>query len=226
VTDGGPAAARGRKKVVGALVFAAGTVLVVAAPVARVVAEGRGEQRASDAALSAGDIARATVHARRAATAYVPFAPHVDRAYQRLREIALAAEARGDSEAALFAWRAVRSASIGSRFIASTATDQRRMADCAIARLSAATHAAGSPSQRALDRDIVRFQADLEAENVPSRARLSMLLGGLAALVGGAIWGVTRALSADGKFDLARAKGALILALIGGVGWICGLLIV
>jgi hypothetical protein len=227
VTHGEKAPATARGKFPRVLLFAVFLALVVAAPVVRVFLEGRGEDRASEAALFAGDVAGATVHARRAATAYVPYASHVRRSYDRLKTIAEDAELRGNADAALFAWRAIRSASIGSSFIAPVARGDRRTADVAIARLSAMTRAASVPGQRALAPDMARHHlAELEADAVPSRARVAVLLGGLSALVGGAIWLVKRALSADGSVDLARAKGAAALVLFGGVGWVVGLLIV
>jgi hypothetical protein len=224
VKDGGRAVAPRRRRLV---LLGAGVALVASAPVARVLVEGRAEERASEAALWAGDVAGATVHARRAATAYLPFAPHVDRAYQRLRAIALDAETRGNPEAALFAWRAVRSASIGSSHVAPAAARERRMADTAIARLQAAARAASLPGHRANAQGMVRLYAeDLAADRLPARGRVAVLLGGLAALVAGGLWWAQRALSADGRIDVLRAKGAAAVAILGAVAWIVGLLFV
>jgi hypothetical protein len=227
VTPGEKVAAPGRKGLARASLFAAGIALVVSAPIVRVVVEGRGEERASETALSVGDAVGATVHARRAAMAYAPFAPHVARAYHRLRTIALDAETHGNPEAALFAWRAVRSASIGSSYVVPTAARERREADGAIARLQVMTRAASLPAHRANAPDLVRRYADdLDADNVPDRGRVAVLLGGLVALIGGGIWWVKDALSADGRVDVSRAKGAAALVVLGGIGWIVGLLIV
>src|SRR5262249_25311969 len=98
-------------RLVGCLV---GAAVLLGAAAFRVVREGRPELAASEAAWAAGDLLAATVHARAAARAYVPFAPHVPLAYQRLRAVAQDCEARGDVESALFAWRAIRTAAIGS----------------------------------------------------------------------------------------------------------------
>jgi hypothetical protein len=224
VKAGGRAAApRGRRLVL----LVAGVVLLASAPVARVLVEGRAEERASAAALSSGDVAGATVHARRAATAYEPFAPHVDRAYQRLRAIALDAETRGNPEAALFAWRAVRSASIGSSHVAPAAARERRMADTAIARLQAAAREASLPGHRANAQGMVRLYAeDLAADRVPARGRIALLLGGVVAVVAGGVGWTRRALAADGRIDVFRAKGAAAVAILGAVAWIVGLLLV
>jgi hypothetical protein len=227
VTGGAQAAAPGRNDVGRAAAAAIALALIVAAPAARVVVEGSREERASETALAAGDMAGATVHARRAAMAYVPFAPHVGRAYQRLRTIALDAETRGNPDAALFAWRAVRSASIGSSWLLPAAARERRAADTAIARLSAMTLAASLPAHRAIPPDTARRYAQMLATDaVPARGRIAVLLGGLAALVAAVIFGINGALSADGRIDLSKAKGAAALAIVGCVGWIVGLLIV
>jgi len=226
VTEGGHVAAP-RSKRLRAAAFAVAVVLVVGAPVFRVALEGAAEQRASDAALLAGNVEAATVHARRAASAYVPFAPHVDRAYRRLSNIAADAEARGDVDAALFAWRATRSASIGSSWLLATAARERRHADAAIARLMATARAAGLPAHRGIAPDALqRYAKDLASDRTPSRWRVMMLIGGFLALVGGSVWGARRALREDGSVDLGLIKMPALVALAGAAGWIAGLLIV
>src|SRR5439155_158466 len=87
------------------VLWAAGACALLAAATFRVAEEGRAELAASDAAWAAGDALGAAVHARAAARAYVPFAPHVGEAYRRLRAVAHDCEGRGDVESALFAWR-------------------------------------------------------------------------------------------------------------------------
>jgi hypothetical protein len=154
----------------------AGLGLIAGAAAARVLAEGRSELAASDAAWAAGDWVGASVHGRAAARAYVPFSPHVGRAYQRLRAVAQEAEGKGDTEAALFAWRAIRAAAIGSRSIWNAHDRQRQVADAAIARLSA------SPGAR--DRaDTTRSYAPALASDLPPRP-----LWGALVLAGAGLW--------------------------------------
>jgi hypothetical protein len=129
---------------------------------------------------AAGDVIGATVHARAAARAYVPFAPHVGRAYLRLRTIAQDSEARGDVEAAIFAWRAVRAAAVGSRSLFTSHERQREVADAAIARLSAA--AARSMTLRA-GADTFRTYVAAHGGDVAPRPLWGPLL-----LVGAALW--------------------------------------
>src|SRR5213076_3120816 len=89
------------------------TAIVIAAIGAcgvRVVVEGRRALAAGDAALAEGRVADAIAGWETAARWYLPFAPHVDEAYERL--ILLADK---DHRSALAAWRAVRSAALATR---------------------------------------------------------------------------------------------------------------
>ncbi len=71
---------------------------------------GEKEIALSTAALRAGDAHAAVEHARRAAGWYMPGAPHVRVAYERLLALGTAAEGLGDRDTALFAFRGVRTA--------------------------------------------------------------------------------------------------------------------
>src|SRR5262249_23560641 len=134
-----------------------------------------------DAAWARGDLVGATVHARTAARAYVPFAPHVVEAYGRLGVIAQNCEERGDIQSALFAWRAVRAAAIGSRSIAFGNDAQRKLADLAIARLSVASQPGPSNSRDGAD-TAARYASALAAA-VPPRAPFDAFF-----VAGAALW--------------------------------------
>ena len=79
--------------------------------------------------------------------AYFPGAAHVAASYRKLRDLAVESEARGDLAASLFAWRAVRSAALGTRFWIAPRDRERQIADANIARLSAAVRQALAPRQ-------------------------------------------------------------------------------
>jgi len=159
----------------------AGVFLFLGAAAARVLSDGRSDLAASDAAWATGDMIGATVHARAAARAYLPFAPHVGRAYLRLRTIAQSSEGRGDVETAIFAWRAIRAAAIGSRSLLTSHERQREVADAAIARLSAAPTNA-TPFRRAGAEASLTYIA-ANGDQVPPRPLWGALL-----LVGAALW--------------------------------------
>ena len=197
----------------------AGLLLLLGAAAARVLSDGRSDLAASEAAWAAGDVIGATVHARAAARAYVPFAPHVGRAYLRLRTIAQDSEARGDVEAAIFAWRAVRAAAVGSRSLFTSHERQREVADAAIARLSAA--AARSITFRA-GADASRTYVAAHGGDVAPRSLWGPLL-----LVGAALWAgagfltsrTSPAWSVEGRPRMAEVRTPLAMAVAGLVVW-------
>lgn len=76
----------------------------------RIDAEGTRELQRSDRAFNRGELDVALDHAQQAALWYLPGAPHVEQALERLQAIAMGAEAAGDPMMALRAWGALRSA--------------------------------------------------------------------------------------------------------------------
>lgn len=98
---------------------------VLGALAIRVVVEGR-------AALAAGDY-------ETAARWYVPFAPHVDEAYAKLRTLTKSE----DPAVALAAWRSIRAAARATRSLWQPHADDLAEADAQIAKLSAAAPGGG-----------------------------------------------------------------------------------
>jgi len=94
-----------------ALVGAGIAIAIVGAAAIRMVWLGRAALADGDAARKRGDLPAAIDAWRAAARDYLPFAPHVDAAYDRLATAAREAETAGDPATALAAWRAIRSAS-------------------------------------------------------------------------------------------------------------------
>ena len=117
----------------------AAVVLVVALAVVttRAVHEGDELLRDADAAIRRQDWNEASVRSRAAASWYVPGAPHVAGAYARLLHVARTSEALHDRDAALFAWRAMRSVAEQTSWLLQTHPHERALADQAIARLAA-----------------------------------------------------------------------------------------
>jgi hypothetical protein len=203
-----------------------GAAMLLGAAAFRVVAEGRSELAESDTAWAAGDALGATVHARAAARAYVPFAPHVQLAYRRLRAVAQDCEGRGDVESALFAWRAIRSAAIGSRSIVSSHARQREVADAAIARLVASARPAPSQGQRA-DVEAARSYVPALAADAPPRGPWGVLLvAGAALWAAAAVRFTSKAWDGEGRFALSAARVPLVLAAAGLAAWWIALFLV
>jgi hypothetical protein len=131
-------------------------VLLFAALTARVVAEGEGELAKSDAAFDRGNLRDAILYARRAAVLYAPGAPHVARAFARLRAIALGAESTGQLDAARQAWGAARAAALETRHFSTPRAEDLARANASLIRLAGGPEASpGAREQvtKALSRD-------------------------------------------------------------------------
>ena len=199
-----------------------GAVFVAAA--VRLVADGRSELGASDAAWKKGDGVGAAVHARMAARAYVPGAAHMDLAYEKLRDIAEMSERKGDEESALFAWRAILSAAAGSRPFAASSSETRAAAAASVARLSAALTASGRRSSsrpRATPEE-----PSLVADVVPRAGWGALLVGGAALFWGAGLRLTSRAWDSDGRIVPPHVRMAVAMASGGLLAWLAGLLLV
>ena len=193
-------------------------VIALGALTARMVVDGEAELALSDAAFDEGDLRRATLHARRAALAYAPGAPHVRRAFARLEAIAVGAEAAGEPRAAERAWQAMREAALEARHLWVPNAAELARANAALARLrtSREPHSAtdgGSPSSGRAAFD--------ELDRIPGTAPLwGVLLVASAALFGaGIVVTARRAVAADGSVHLSRAKLGIALAAVGVALW-------
>lgn len=168
----------------------AATVAVVAVVfVASNVSQGRAAMARSDQAFDRGQLLRSLDEARTAASRYVPFTAHVDRAHARLRAIALGAEAKGDEALAARAWELSRGAHIETWAVGKhSALDN---ADEQLARLLVRTN---DPKK---DRQLTERQLMVELRS--SRPSLLPSLSGagflslLAGVLGWALWGAPSA---------------------------------
>ncbi|MGF1469218.1 MAG: hypothetical protein ACFCGT_24090, partial [Sandaracinaceae bacterium] len=149
-----------------------------------------------------GDLRAAVLHYRRAARWYAPGSPYDRIALERLRALALAAEAQDDREEALATWRAVRGAIRSARGLSTPHARRLREADQRIEALTAGSGPA-SPTGP-----------------LPERPRL---LWTLVLLLGGVTWTagafafVRRALDDQDRLlpDRARRWGTVILVGLG-----------
>jgi hypothetical protein len=184
--------------------------LVVGAATLRVLASGEREVALSTAALRAGDAHRAAEHARRAAGWYMPGAPHVRVAYERLLALGTAAEGLGDRETALYAFRGARTASIETRWLLAPHEDDRQKADRAIARLEAA--APRAPNLRTEPpATIERLSlAALARDEAPAPVWVVGLVAGALAWAAGAAL-VARWAASPGPRALRRALPGLVV---------------
>jgi hypothetical protein len=192
---------------------AAGFFLLLFALVAyRVSERGALELAESDRAFDAGRLDLAVEHARRAAVAYVPGAPHVRLAFERLRAVARGAERTRDLDLARRAWRAARAAAIESRHLWQPHAVELAALELELARLSPGTGLA-APS----------------ALSVPSASARVLRTGGL--LLGGALGlvGLLAACSQQAYDELGparrRQRAAFASCVIGAAVWSAALLV-
>lgn len=211
---------------------AAVVAAVLGALAIRAVWEGRGALHAGDEAAARGDREAAVEGWRRAARWYLPLAPHVGDAYDRLERLARDAEDAGDPDTALAAWRGVRSSALATRWLVIPHDDRRRRADRRIAALMAAApvgaegEAGAGAAPDAGDTPQAReafYLGQLARDEAPSTPWTLVALGGLALLVGGCVQFARTGLDAEDRLVRRAAASAGGMALLGVLGWIVGL---
>ncbi|HEV7555387.1 MAG TPA: hypothetical protein VGO00_08040 [Kofleriaceae bacterium] len=119
------------------LVIAGIVVAALATMALRVVVDGRSALLDGDEALAKGNATDAIASWEAAARWYLPFAPHVDDAYERLTTLATKARAAKDPLTAIVAYRAIRSAAIATRSAWTPHAADLETANAAIAELAA-----------------------------------------------------------------------------------------
>jgi hypothetical protein len=208
-----------RRRTVPRLVFIAALLLAAGGALAlRVVLEGRAALAEGDAAYAAKRPADAIAAWEAAARWYLPGAPHVGEAYERLVRIA-------DSEPrhALAAWRAVRAAARATRSLWTPHAGDLAAADAAIARLSADdpdAALAGGPDHASR---AAWHAAQLTRDPRPRPAAAALAVLGIAAWLGGIAAFLRRGLDRDGR--LVRRPALVTAAIfVGGLAaWALGL---
>jgi hypothetical protein len=120
-----------------ALVALCVALVVVAAVYVRVVLTARQAVAEAERSLAEDRFDDALFHFRRAAHAYAPFNPYNEQAYDRLWQLGRKAELGGQTDDALQAYRAIRSAILASRSFYTPHPDRLEEVDNRIARLMA-----------------------------------------------------------------------------------------
>lgn len=224
-------------------------VLALGALTARAVSDGEAQMTKSDRAFNQGDLGAALEHARRAAVAYAPGAPHVAAAYARLMAIAVGAEAQGNRALTLRAWRDVRGAALETRHVWTPHRHELERANRNLARLEAAPPAppdarqitgpiapsaaasAGAPeagtdtvlrsaaSKRAERAAERRILRELRRDDAPDAFWVLALGVGLFAAAAGLGLLAWRGVSPDGRWVVFHARLGLLLAVLGAACW-------
>jgi hypothetical protein len=161
-------------------------VEVIAVISLRVVIAGRGALGDGDDWMLRGKPELAIRSYEAAARWYVPFAPHVDAAYAKLRGLA------GDTPTGLLAWRAIRSAARATRTVWQPHAADLAAADAAIARLAARDPGAGEGAGSSIEAREAWHGARL-SEDLRANRGAAVLAGlGIAILLVGAFLLVRR----------------------------------
>lgn len=199
------------------LVIWTGAALILFASVAtlRAVLDGEREVAASDAAFDANDLHGAIEHARRAASAYAPGAPHVERGYARLRAVARGAEASGRPELAMLAYQAQRAAVLESASIVQPFPARLEEANRNLARLAAGKGAGERERADAAQ----RLFRQAQAQGGGHSAWGALLAAGLLVSAAGLAWFGWRALRPSGRIEWLRGSWGLIAFALGAGLW-------
>jgi len=198
--------------------IAAILVAALGALALRVVLEGRAALADGDAAMDRDQPLTAIRAYETAARWYLPLAPHVDDAYDRLRALTKTKQ----TGAALAAWRSIRGAARATRSLWTPHAADLAAADTAIAELSARDPDAGPAGATTGDRE-AWYRSRLARDVRPSPGAAVLAGLGIAAWVLGAIafarWGIT----ASGGLARRPALVAAAAILLGLVSWAVGL---
>jgi hypothetical protein len=169
-----------------ARLWIATAALVLATLTGRAVIEGSTCVQRSDEALARGETDASIAFAMRATKWYVPFAPHVEAGYERLRIIARKAEAGGDADGALVAWQAIRAGARGTRSFYQPFGDRLREADEHIATLLASKPPPGLDKDKPREQRVREHLELLAGSAAPAPAAVIAMYLGLAAWLFGA----------------------------------------
>lgn len=190
-------------------------LLFLAVATLRAVIDGERELRESDAAFDANDLKGAIDHARRAASAYAPGAPHVERSYERLLAIARGAEATGQTAIAMQAYQAQRASVLESASLWQVFPERLDEANRNLARLAASQVGPATERTETARRLFERSRSERAEQN---RWGAGLALGWLLAGLGVA-WFAARALGAEGEIQWLRGRFGVALFGLGLALW-------
>jgi len=164
---------RRRVAIIVAIVFAGLGALAL-----RVVLEGRAALAEGDEALAGKRPGDAIAAWESAARWYLPGAPHVGEAYDRLLEFAR-------QRHSMTAWRAVRSAALATRSLWTPHTGELAEADAAIAELAADDFEGSLASGEDRAKRLAFHQAQLARDPRPSRPAAALAVAGIVCWLAG-----------------------------------------
>ncbi len=204
------------------LIVLASVFLCVGVLSTRALWEGRSALQQGDALLADGDSEGAVRLWRRAARWYLPLAPHVETAYDKLRSLALSAEEHGDSQLAVSAWTGIRSSVRATRSFYTPYSERLEEADRHIARLMAQIELQSNPSTNLKETE-QWHHALLKRDQMPSVGWSIVALFGLALWIGGGFGFALRGVDDNDRLVPKAAGYSGAAVAIGMLIWLLGL---
>lgn len=193
----------------------------------RVVLEARSEFSEAEAALSKAHTDEAITHYRRAIQWYLPANPYVERAIDRLGELAQQAERNGNRALALRAWRDLRGALYSVRSFYQPHRETVRRAEVRIAKLMAGLPKSSSQPTTADNERRSRLEAkyltQLRRDYAPSPWWSALMVIGFLAWVGSAVAMIVRGFDAEGRLVGHKAWPWALAIVVGLALWMVSL---
>ncbi len=199
----------------------------------RAILEGRSALSKGDSAHAAGDPDGAIRWWRRAARWYAPLAPHVAKAYERMEQLAKAAEdkarvaktpaeARAHRRLALAAWRGIRCSILSTRSFYTPFKHKLEPANQHISDLMALQEGDKAAKKVLAERAQWHYE-QLNRDDAPSVFWSVVALLGFGAWLGGGVLFALRGITADDKLVVRSAARAGMLVAGGLFIWMLGL---
>jgi len=189
-------------------------VVILGVMTYRAVRDGQAALENSERAFDRGDLPNAVLYARKAVIAYAPGVPHVRAGVERLRAVAVGAEAAGDLSSARLAWGALRGALLEVRHLRQPLAADLGEADRNLARLSArrSVSAPQEGADTAIRRELARVPGIAAWASALLSAGFLLAISGLGVV---ALAGVTR----EGRILPTPFSIGLALFVAGAACW-------
>jgi hypothetical protein len=146
----------------------------------------------------------------------------MEQGFLKLRDIALKSERTGDTEAALFAWRALLSAAAGTRPFCGITDQARADAEASVARLSAELRALARRGP-GVTREPSAESAFSATDAVPRIGWSALLLTGACLWWGAGLRLTSRGWATDGRLAAREVRAAGGMAFAGLIAWLTAL---
>ncbi len=200
----------------------AGLAVLLAVMSARAVFEARAALAEASVALAAGDVDLAVVRLRSAARWYAPFNVYATRALVRLEQVGQRADALGEHDRALAAYRSIHAGIQATRGLYTPNRAALARADERIAALMAEEPPPKIDAQRSPEQRKADYLALLQAKD-PSPFGVLLALAGFLTWVGSAAVFVSWGVDAKGRVLRGTARRTAVFLLLGWIAFAVGL---